>query len=176
MFGHSVDKYITGTMTQTSNASVWRNILAEHWCHEAGELPSLQPRETEIAILLHGRSIADRRGGGMRQHTVARRGTIWLCLAGIEEEFISVTERMDDCLHLFMPGQSFSSTILQEFDLDPAEIELRYESIDQDTFNEFAEGQILQEMSTESAAGRQLIETLAVSLSAVRCAGTRDRQ
>ncbi|MGR6468669.1 helix-turn-helix domain-containing protein [Rhizobium sp. PAMB 3182] len=166
MFGHSVDKYITGTMTQTSNASGWRNILAERWCHEAGELPSLVPRETEIAILLHGRSVVDRRGGGMRQHTVARRGTIWLCPAGIEEEFISVTERMDDCLHLFLPGQPFSSTILQEFDLDPAAIELRYESIDQDPFIEFAAGQILQEMSTESAAGRLLIETLAVSLSA----------
>ncbi|WP_234886444.1 helix-turn-helix transcriptional regulator [Agrobacterium vitis] len=166
MLGHSVDKYITGTMIETSNASGWRNILAERWRHEAGELPSLVPHDTEIAILLHGRSIVDRRGGGMRQHTVARRGTIWLCPAGIEEEFISVTERMDDCLHLFLPGQPFSSTILQEFDLDPAAIELRYESIDQDPFIEFAAGQILQEMSTESAAGRLLVETLAVALSA----------
>ncbi|MCY1667591.1 helix-turn-helix domain-containing protein [Rhizobium sp. SL86] len=166
MLGHSVDKYITGTMLETSNASGWRNILAERWRHEAGELPSLVPHDTEIAILLRGRSIVDRRGGGMRQHTVARRGTIWLCPAGIEEEFISVTERMDDCLHLFLPGQPFSSTILQEFDLDSAAIELRYESIDQDPFIEFAAGQILQEMSTESAAGRLLIETLAVSLSA----------
>lgn len=166
MLGHSVDKYITGTMIQTSNASGWNNILAERWCHEAGELPSLVPHDTEIAILLHGRSIVDRRGGGMSQHTVARRGTIWLCPAGIEEEFISVTERMDDCLHLFLPGRPFSSTILQEFDLDPAAIELRYETIDQDSFIEFAAGQILQEMSAESAGGRLLIETLAVSLSA----------
>nr|WP_236771619.1 AraC family transcriptional regulator [Agrobacterium tumefaciens] len=166
MLGHSVDKYITGTMIETSNASGWHNILAERWRHEAGELPSLVPHDTEIAILLHGRSIVDRRGGGMRQHTVARRGTIWLCPAGIEEEFISVTEPMDDCLHLFLPGQPFSSTILQEFDLDPAAIELRYESIDQDPFIEFAARQILQEMSAQSAAGRLLIETLAVSLSA----------
>ncbi|MBN8931283.1 MAG: helix-turn-helix transcriptional regulator [Rhizobium pusense] len=166
MFGHSVDKYITGTMVQTSNASGWHNILAERWRHDAGELPSLVPRDTEIAILLHGRSIVDRRGGGMRQHTIARRGTIWLCPAGIEEEFISVTERIEDCLHLFLPAQPFSSTVLQEFDLDPPVIQLRYESIHQDPFIAFAAGQILQEMSAESAAGRLMVEALSVALSA----------
>lgn len=166
MLGHSVDKYVTGTMLQTSNANGWSNILAERWSHEAGELPSLVPRDTEVAILLKGRSVVDRRGGGMRQHTVARRGTIWLCPAGVEEEYISVAEPMDDCLHLFLPGQPFSETVLREFGLDPAKMELRYESIEQDPFIEFAAGQILREMSSESAAGRLLVETLALSLSA----------
>lgn len=166
MLGHSVDKYVTGTMVQTSNANRWQNILAERWRHEAGELPSLVPRDTEIAVLLRGRSVVDRRGGGMRQHTVAKRGTIWLCPAGVEEEFISVSERMEVCLHVFLPGKPFSETMLREFDIDPANVELRYESIDQDPFIEFAAEQILREMSCESAAGRLLVETLAVSLSA----------
>ncbi|MDR6101687.1 AraC family transcriptional regulator [Agrobacterium larrymoorei] len=166
MLGHSVDKYVTGTMVQTSNANGWDNLLAERWRHEAGELPSLVPRDTEIAVLLSGRSVVDRRGGGMRQHTVAKRGTIWLCPAGVEEEFISVSEQMDDCLHIFLPGRPFSDTILREYDLDPARIELRYEAIDEDPFIEFAANQILREMSSESAGGRLFIETLAVSLSA----------
>lgn len=166
MLGHSVDKYVTGTMVQTSNANGWENLLAERWRHDAGELPSLVPRDTEIAVLLRGRSVVDRRGGGMRQHTVAKRGTIWLCPAGVEEEFISVSEQMDDCLHIFLPGQPFSDTILREYDLDPARIELRYEAIDEDPFIEFAAVQILQEMSCESAGGRLFIETLAMSLSA----------
>jgi AraC family transcriptional regulator len=166
MLGHSLDKYINGTMLETSNANRWSNLLAERWRHEAGELPSLVPRDTEIAILLQGRSVVDRRGGGMRQHTVARRGTIWLCPAGIEEEFISVSEPMNDCLHLFLPSQPFSETILREFDLDPTRVEIRYESIEQDNFISYAAEQILREMHTPSAAGRLLIETLSMSLSA----------
>jgi len=166
LLGHSVDKYVTGTMVQTSNANGWGNLLAERWRHDAGELPSLVPRDTEIAVLLRGRSVVDRRGGGMRQHTVAKRGTIWLCPAGVEEEFISVSEQMDDCLHIFLPGQPFSETMLREYDLDPARIELRYEAIDEDPFIDFAAVQILQEMSCESAGGRLFIETLAMSLSA----------
>ncbi|WP_081174303.1 helix-turn-helix domain-containing protein [Rhizobium rhizosphaerae] len=166
MLGHSVDKYVTGTMVQTSNAHGWENLLAERWRHEAGELPSLVPRDTEIAVLLRGRSVVDRRGGGMRQHTVAKRGTIWLCPAGVEEEFISVSEQMDDCLHIFLPGKPFSDSMLREYELDPARIELRYEAIDEDPFIEFAANQILREMSCETAAGRLLVETLALSLSA----------
>jgi len=166
MQGHSVDKYVTGTMTQTSNACGWTNILAERWRHAAGELPSLTPRETEIAILLSGSGVVDRRGGGMRQHTVARKGTIWLCPAGVEEEFISVTGPLHDCLHIFLPGQPFSDAMLREFDMDPDHIELRYESIDQDPFIEFIAGRVLQELTSESSAGRLLMETLSLSLSA----------
>ncbi len=73
---------------------------------------------------------------------------------------------MDDCLHIFLPGQPFSDTMLREYDLDPARIELRYEAIDEDPFIEFAANQILREMSCESAGGRLFIETLGMSLSA----------
>ncbi|MGV1832306.1 helix-turn-helix domain-containing protein [Agrobacterium vitis] len=166
MLGHSVDKYVTGSMLETSNAHGWTNLLAERWSHAPGELPSLVPRETEIAILLRGRSVVDRIGGGMRQYTQARPGTIWLCPAGIEEEFINVTESIDDCLHIFLSGQPFDETILREHDIDPARVELRYESIASDPFIEFIATEILKEMAEESPAGRLLMETLAISLSA----------
>ena len=39
LFGHSVDKYVTGRMLQTSNAKGWSNLLAERWSHAPGELP-----------------------------------------------------------------------------------------------------------------------------------------
>lgn len=166
MLGHSTDKYVTGTMLESSNANGWSNVLAERWSHAAGELPSLTPRDTEIAVLLRGRSVVDRRGGGMRQHTMARRGTIWLCPAGIEEEYIQVSEPMDACLHIFLPGKPFADTMLKEFDIDPDRVELRYEVIDRDPFIELAAEQILSEMSAESAGGRLRIETLSIALSA----------
>ena len=166
MLAHSVDKYVTGKMLESSNATGWTNVLAERWSHEAGRLPSLTPRATEIVILVRGRGLVDRTGGGMRQKTFARRGTVWLCPAGIEEENIAIHEPLDDCLHLFLPGRPFNETVLREFDLDPAHVALRYETVDRDPFIEHAGNEIAREMSRKSAVGRLLIESLAVFLSA----------
>lgn len=166
MLGHSTDKYVTGTLFQTSNAHRWTNLLAERWSHAPGELPSLVPRDTEIAILLRGRTVVDREGGGRREHTLGRRGTIWLCPAGVSEDFVSVTEPIEDCLHVFLPERPFDETMLREFDVDPDRVELRYEAIDQDPFIECVAGEILRELSAETAAGRLLCDSLALALSA----------
>lgn len=166
MLGNSVDKYVTGTMIETSNDRRWSHIQAERWRHEPGELPSLTPRDTEIAVLLQGRSIVDRIGSGMRQTTHAHRGTTWLCPAGVEEEFIDISAPMADCLHIFLPARPFDDTILRDLDVEPSRVELRYEVVAQDTFIEHVAGCILEELAQETAAGRLLIETLAVALSA----------
>lgn len=166
VIGHSVDKYVTGRMIETSNARRWSNLLAERWSHAPGELPSLTPRDTELAILLRGSSVVDRIGSGMRQVTHGRPGTIWLCPAGIEEEFISVDEAIDDCLHIFLPGRPFEEMMLRDLDVDPARIELRYETASQDPFVSLVATQILHEMRDETASGRLLMETLGLTLSA----------
>ena len=83
--GNSVDKYVTGRMLRTSNDRRWSHLLAEIWSHEAGELPPQLPRDTEIAIQLRGHSLVDRRGAGMHQRTLSKKGTEWLCPAGNRE-------------------------------------------------------------------------------------------
>lgn len=166
LFGHSVDKYVTGRMLQTSNAKGWSNLLAERWSHAPGELPSLTPRDTEIAVLLSGRSLVDRMGAGMRQRMRARRGTVWLCPAGIEEEFIDIAEPVEDCLHLFLPARPFSEMMLRDLDIDPARMELRYESVEYDPFIESVALRIADELDEESAAGRLLVESLGGALAA----------
>jgi AraC family transcriptional regulator len=166
VLGHSVDKYVTGRMLQTSNARRWSNLLAERWSHAAGELPPLTPRDTEIAVLIDGNSLVDRIGSGMRQVTHGRPGTVWLCPSGIKEEFINVAEPLDDCLHIFLPGQPFDEMMLRDFDVDPRRIELRYEVVAHDAFIGYAASQILQELDSETATGRLLMETLGLALSA----------
>jgi AraC family transcriptional regulator len=166
MFGHSLDKYVNSTMRQTSSALGWSAILAERWSHAAGELPRLVPRETEVAIQLSGKTLVDRAGGGRREHTHGHRGTIWLCPAGIEEEYINVVEPMADCLHLFLPGQPFSETVQREFDIDPARAGLRYQAIDHDPFVSMIADQIVGELSNETGVGRLFVESLSVALSA----------
>jgi AraC family transcriptional regulator len=166
VLGNSVDKYVTGRMLDTSNDRRWSHLLAERWSHEAGELPSLVPRDTEIAILLRGRSLVDREGAGMRQRTYARKGTVWLCPAGICEDFIHVAEPVEECLHIFLPGEPFDETLLKDLDIDSSRITIRYESIDSDMFIEYVAEQILKELAAETSTGRLLIETLGSALSA----------
>lgn len=166
MLGNSVDKYVTGRMLDTSNDRRWSHVLAEKWSHEAGELPSLVPRDMEIAVLLRGCSRVDREGAGMRQRTYARKGTVWLCPAGIREDFISVAEPIQECLHIFLSGSRFSETVLKDLDIDPRGISIRYEAIDQDPFIEQIAEQIHAELTCETSTGRLLIESLGNALSA----------
>lgn len=166
MLGNSVDKYVTGRMLQTSNDRRWSQLLAERWSHESGDLPSLLPRDTEIAVLLRGTSVVDREGAGMRQRTHGRRGTVWLCPAGIREDFIRVESEIHECLHIFLPGRPFEDTMLQDMDIDPSGIAIRYEAIDHDIFIEHVAERILAELTEETSTGRLLIESLGRALSA----------
>ena len=160
VLGHSADKYVTGKLLQTSSVRRWSNLLVERWTHAAGELPALTPRDTEVAVLLNGHSLVDRIGSGMRQVTHGQPGTVWLCPSGITEEFINVAEPLQDCLHIFLPGQPFEETMLRDLDIDPKRVELRYEAIAQDMFINQIASQVLQELNHESASGRLLMETL----------------
>jgi AraC family transcriptional regulator len=153
-------------MLQTSNDRRWSHLLAERWSHEAGELPPQLPRDTEIAIMLRGHSLVDRVGAGLRQRTQGRKGTVWLCPAGIREDFIRVEDSIGECLHIFLPGKPFDDALLRNLDIDPTGIEIRYESIERDMFIECVANQILREMETETSTGRLLIESLGAALSA----------
>jgi AraC family transcriptional regulator len=164
--GNSVDKYVTGRMLRTSNDRRWSHLLAEIWSHEAGELPPQLPRDTEIAIQLRGHSLVDRRGAGMHQRTLSKKGTVWLCPAGISEDFINIENPMQECLHLFLPGKPFDETMLKDLDIDPSGISIQYAAIDRDPFIEYVADQILREMEAETSTGRLLIESLGNALSA----------
>ena len=164
--GHAAFKYVTGRQHGSSAGRGWTNVLAERWTHEAGELPSVLPRDTEIAVLLSGRTLVDRQGAGLRQSTLGRRGTAWLCPSGIREEFINFRQPVDDCLHIFLPAKPFADSMLQDLDIDPARATLRYEAIGYDPFIEQCALIISRELAAETSAGRLLVESLAQSLSA----------
>jgi AraC family transcriptional regulator len=164
--GHASFKYVNGRRHDSSSGRGWTNVLAERWSHEAGELPSLLPRDTEVAVLLGGRTLIDRQGGGLRQSTLGRRGTTWLCPSGIREEFVHFRQPVEDSLHIFLPAKPFDDCMLQDLDIDPARATLRYEAISYDPFIEQIALTIAQELSSETPAGRLLIESLGLSLSA----------
>jgi AraC family transcriptional regulator len=153
-------------MTQSSSGRRWSNVLVERWGHAPGELPSLTPRATEVAVLLRGRTLVDRVGSGMRQVRHGHPGTVWLCPSGINEDYINVAQPIEDCLHIFLPDRPFAESMLRDLDIDPSKVELRYETIDQDAFIDSVASLIVSELSHETSAGPLLMETLGLALSA----------
>jgi AraC family transcriptional regulator len=166
IFGHSVDKYVTGRMLATSNDRRWPHLLAERWSHAPGALPSLVPRDTEVVVMLRGSARVDREGGGVRQRTYGRPGTVWICPSGIREEFIDIANPIDECIHIFLPGRPFDDTMLRDLDIDPSRMSLRYESVAHDPFIEQVAERIRAELASETSTGRLLVEALGTALSA----------
>jgi AraC family transcriptional regulator len=61
---------------------------------------STQP-DTEICVDIHGNgSVITRHGGGILDRTVAERGTAWLCPAGLQEDFIEISDPVPDFAYL----------------------------------------------------------------------------
>lgn len=102
----------------------------------------------------------------MHQRTLSKKGTVWLCPAGISEDFINIENPMQECLHVFLPGKPFDETMLKDLDIDPAGISIQYAAVDRDPFIAYVADQILREMEAETSTGRLLIESLGNALSA----------
>jgi AraC family transcriptional regulator len=102
----------------------------------------------------------------MHQRTLSKKGTVWLCPAGISEDFINIENPVQECLHVFLPGKPFDETMLKDLDIDPSGISIQYAAIDRDPFIEYVADQILREMEAETSTGRLLIESLGNALSA----------
>jgi len=164
--GHAAVKFVTGRQLASSSGRGWTNMLAERWRHAVGELPSILPRDTEIAVLLSGSTLVERQGPGLPQSTLGRRGSVWVCPSGIREDFINIRQPVDDCLHIFLPAKPFADCMLQALEIDPARVTLRYEAVGYDPFIAQIALAISRELSAETSAGRLLMESLSQSLSA----------
>ena len=164
--GHGREKYVTGTRLGTSDGLGWEGLLAERWRHPEGDLGAVEPRETEVIVLLRGRLHVQRRGDGRLQHCDAVPGTVWLCPAGIREDMVHLYGDVEESLHLYLPASPLSSTALRDLDVDPDSVGLRYEGGFRDPLVEQIAWAIRAEMVDAAPAGRMRAETLAAALGA----------
>ena len=162
--GHGRAKYTTGTRLGTSEGRGWRGLLAERWQHSEGDLAEIQPRDTEVIVMLQGRLRVRRRGDGRLQHHDAVPGTVWLCPAGIREDMIHLYGDVKESIHLYLPAAPLSETALREFDVDPDKVRLRYDGGFRDPLVENIAREIHAEMIGEAPLGRMQVETLAKAL------------
>ena len=162
--GHGRAKYTTGTQLGTSRERGWSGLLAERWRHSEGDLGEVQVRDTEVIVMLRGRLRVRRRGDGLLQQCDAVPGTIWLCPNGVREDMIHLYGEVEESLHLFLPSALLSATALQELDVDPAGVGLRYDGGIHDFLIEQIALTVYRELIDPAPAGQMLVESLATAL------------
>jgi AraC family transcriptional regulator len=166
--GCSVEKYGPDGLLASSADRGWSGLSAELRSHAGGVIQwkNALP-DTEICVDVRGGgSVVTRRGGGIIDRTVAERGTIWLTPAGLQGDFIDISDRVPGILHIYLSPNRFSQDNLG-IDLDQSAIaSLRYESSFRDSLLAEIAYAILSELLAQTSAGRLLAETLACSLAA----------
>lgn len=166
LISHGEQKYTTGTRLMSSRERDWTGLLAECWAHREGDLADVEPRDTEIVVLIDGCVNVRRRGDGRLQDTVAVPGTVWICPAGIREDMIRISGNIRQTVHMYIPASPFSTTALEDVGLDPDNVKLRYDGGFHDPFIEQIGRAVHQELLDPCLSGPLLVESLGMALSA----------
>ena len=164
---HGRRKYGTTDVLQSSVAVGWSGIAAELRHHPPGELPSFDLAQTEIGIATrsHRDAVVRRRGGGVLQSTAVVPGTIWTCPAGVREEDITLRE-WHECLHVYLPSARFVALADARGGRSVRARDIRYlADVDDPLIRQIA-WTLLDELQAPTPAGRVLVETLALCLTA----------
>ena len=164
---YGVEKYSSTGLLASSVDRGWLGLSAELRSHSDGIVAlNITRPDTEICVDIRGNgSVVTRQGGGVFERTVAERGTIWLSPAGLQEDFVDLSDPVPEIVHIYLPASHFSPESLG-VDLDESVVaSLRYES-GQDPLVAGIASAIVSELKTQTSSGGLLVETLACSLAA----------
>jgi AraC family transcriptional regulator len=121
----------------------------------------------EITLTLResDESVVFRTGDGKRQATVARPGTLWFCPIGVQEDGIRLSKPIPEALHIYLPGDRFADISSELGGGAASARSIDYAAdVDDDVIRHIGMA-IRAELLNESAAGRLLVESLAIALS-----------
>jgi AraC family transcriptional regulator len=165
---YGLGKYGPQGLLASSTDLGWSGLSAELRAHGRGTISwdSAQP-ETEVCVAMcPSTSLVTKSSGGVVDRAIARRGTVWLSPQGLPGGRLDVSAPVPQILHIYLPTPHFSPESLG-VDVDhAAPTSLRHERSFHDPLVAEIAFAIVSEMRTQTAGGRLLAETLAVSLAA----------
>ncbi|KRR02330.1 helix-turn-helix domain-containing protein [Bradyrhizobium valentinum] len=169
LVSHGEAKYSSaGKVLASSAGRNWSNIILEKWAHEVGLLPTIVPQSTEISIQLSGASVVEREGNGVYQKVAAKPGTIWLCPAGVQEDYVHVRGHVE-CLHVYIPETRTSEEALGISNEKMLGMPIGYHTIPDDRFIASIGELALRVLENETSSSRIIAESLGVTLAAYLC-------
>jgi len=158
------EKYPNSQTLMTSRELGWSNILAELRSHPRGIIASRSAGDTELMLLLRGRSRVTREAGSIRQTSEATPGMLWLTPAGLREDLIEISNPLPEALHVFLPATQFSSRVAERDGYNGDIDRLRYEGGFRDPLLEPILRSLLVEMQAPTRHGALLADGLASTL------------
>ncbi len=166
LLDHGRKKFTDAGLLASSAGRGWSGLAAEVRAHSAGHLPPILPEQMEITLALTGNTtgIVQRRGNGTRQETRVTPGAMWLCPIGVFEDSIFISQAIEQVAHIYLPASVFveSSEESRGGAIRPDSIGY-IAGLDDPLVEQMARA-IVTELADETASGRFLMETLALSL------------
>jgi AraC family transcriptional regulator len=165
---HDFKKYGAERLIASSVGLGWSGLSAALLAHGRGVI-EYQGAESgaEICVAIcPSNSLVTRLTGGVVDRTIAERGTIWLSPPGPKEVRSDIAAPLPQMLRMYLPARHFSAESLGIDVGYSAPGSLRYQRSFQDPLVAGIAFAIVSEMRTQTAGGRLLAETLAVSLAA----------
>jgi AraC family transcriptional regulator len=164
---HGFERYGAEGLIASSVDFGWAGLSAELRAHDRGVITKSTKAETEVCVAIcPSNSLVTRLIGGVVDRTIAERGTIWLAPPGSKEVLVDIAAPVPQMLHMCLPARHFSAESLGIDVGYSAPGSLRYQRSFQDPLVAEIAFTIVSEMRTQTAGGRLLAETLAVSLAA----------
>jgi AraC family transcriptional regulator len=163
---HGDEKYPASQTLRTSRDLGWANISAELKSHPRGIVAHCSAGDTELMLLLRGRSRITREADGIRQTCEATPGMLWLTPAGSRADHIEISDPLREALHVFLPETQFGSRVLGGDGCSGDMYKLRYEGGFRDPLLEAILRSLLVEMHAPTRYGAVLADGLACTLAA----------
>jgi AraC family transcriptional regulator len=143
-------------------------VAAELRRHPGGDLPPFTSSQLELTLAVSGdaRARVLRSGGGVRQNTSVRPGTIWLCPIGVSEDAVRITGPLPEILHVYLPASRLTEVADERgtASLSPGAINYAAD-VGDDLLRQMARA-IFEELQNETAGGKLLVESLGLSMAA----------
>ena len=163
---HRFKEYGAEGLIASSVGLGWSGLSAALRAHGRGVITKSTKPETEVCVAISpSNSLVTRLTAGVVDRTIAERGTIWLKPSGPKEVLLDIAAPVQ-VLHMHLPARHFSAESLGIDVGYSAPGSLRYQRSFQDPLVAEIAFAIVSEMRTQTAGGRLMAETLAVSLAA----------
>lgn len=165
---HGIIKFPKAGLLASSRDRGWRGVAAEFRSHPAGDLPAIVPTQMEVTLATRRSAGArvSRKGAGVRQQTTVEAGTIWLCPTGVGEDDINISAPLNEILHIYLPTDRFDALADFYGDARIRADAVRYLADVQDPLIRQIGLSILGELVQETSAGRMMVESAALTLTA----------
>lgn len=161
------EKYNSASLVLSSAERGWGGLLAEVRDHSGGIITRTAGLPiNEIVIDPRGGSsaIVTRTGYGLVDRTVAKRGTVWFCPEGVQEDEVSISKMLPSMLHLYLdPGLFAPESLDESFNGSEARSFYFDYGFEDPLIAEIGRA-ILGELQEETPSGNLLVESLASTL------------